>query len=628
MPNINDYGLPFTSEDGDRKYSALEWREYFSRLIHNGLIQNAANECQVKPQAVPDKTVYVDTGVVFINGAMRVLEEPITLTVAENTSGNPRIDRVVARLNEADRTIEFDVLEGTPAGSPVAPALTRTEGVYELGLADITLTNGYSTITAAEIADQRWDVSLCGASSMTIGVIPPSGLEAETVTLSAETAGLYGIGNVDEALKELKNSNKDTPLSSYMALISNVNAAMNSSAFVPSRIDELEDSKIGLGFQIAKLLSDKNHDSTLTAEEFMLLSNQNTWWDICRNCKNIISRFTSLISIVSASEFAKYVYEADGGYTTQQWVDSVNLKYDTDFNSVSEIKQDTATMNLLMNDPLVTAYVFSDDALEAELFGETGENLTLLKGSGNFVVPAGVTNLNYTLVTNGLGSGNSVGKLKAGAIAVTPGQSIAYSVGATTTFGSESTASAQIISNTNTGIFKRANPGEAPAYTEFPGGTGGGAGFGAAGGQQGTRYANGIAGAGGVGPGNGGGGGGTGGGTGGPGGKGSISVGNGYGPQAAGGAKTSSTGGAGGNGVTMSILTKTDSIFNLVEYYRNFSTKPSILYTKAKSLNVLGGAGGGSGQGTPGAGGNGEGGATGSSSGHGSPASGCVCLFW
>jgi len=201
MPNINDYGLPFTSQDGDRKYSALEWREYFSRLIHNGLIQNAANECQVKPQAAPNKTVYVDAGVVFINGAMRVLEEPVTLTVAENTSGNPRIDRVVARLNEASRTIEFAVLEGTPAGSPVAPALTRTAGVYELGLADVTLANGYSAITETEITDQRSDVDLCGASSMTIGVIPPKGLDAVTVQLEPETKALYGVENVDEAFQ-------------------------------------------------------------------------------------------------------------------------------------------------------------------------------------------------------------------------------------------------------------------------------------------------------------------------------------------------------------------------------------------------------------------------------------------
>lgn len=215
MPNINDYGLPFTSQDGDRKYSALEWREYFSRLIRNGLIQNAANECQVKPQAAPNKTVYVDTGVVFINGAMRVLEEPVTLAVAENTSGNPRIDRVVARLNEASRTIEFDVLEGTPAGSPVAPDLTRTAGVYELGLADITLANGYSTITAAEIADQRWDVSLCGASSMTIGVIPPSGLDAITVQLGPETAMESGEENVDSAILDLYNRAKISNLTLF-----------------------------------------------------------------------------------------------------------------------------------------------------------------------------------------------------------------------------------------------------------------------------------------------------------------------------------------------------------------------------------------------------------------------------
>lgn len=245
MPNINDYGLPFTSEDGDRKYSALEWREYFSRLIHNGLIQNAANECQVKPQAAPNKTVYVDIGVVFINGAMRILEEPFTLIIAENTSGNPRIDRVVARLNEASRTIEFAVLEGTPTASPVAPTLTRAAGVYELGLADITLVNGYSTITAAEITDQRWDVSLCGASSMTIGVIPPSGLDAVTVQLEPETQARYDVQNVEEGLKKaLKYAENFT---SYQAFCSAVSAISIAVAFG----EKNEEFSKRLGLQLA-----------------------------------------------------------------------------------------------------------------------------------------------------------------------------------------------------------------------------------------------------------------------------------------------------------------------------------------------------------------------------------------
>ena len=201
MGTQNDYGMPFTDNSGDRKYNSQAWRDYFSKLIKNGVIQNDGGQCQVKPQGVPNKTVYVDTGTVFINGAMRIVTAAINLVCADNTSGNPRIDRIVARLDYADRVIEFAVKQGAPGASPVAPALQRDASFYELALADITLANGYSSIAAGVITDQRWDTSLCGASSMTVGVIPPSGLDALTVALKASTRVLYnGVLNVDDAL--------------------------------------------------------------------------------------------------------------------------------------------------------------------------------------------------------------------------------------------------------------------------------------------------------------------------------------------------------------------------------------------------------------------------------------------
>lgn len=207
MGVINDYGMPFTDQAGDRKYNSSQWREYFGKLIKDGIIQNAGNEVTVKQQAVANKSVFVDTGTVFIQGVMRILSSTIALNCADNTSGNPRIDRIVARLNYTTRAIEFAVKQGTPAASPVAPSLTRNTSMYELALADITLANGFSTIITANINDKRWDVNLCGAASMTIGVIPPSGLDAVTVQLEPETAGLFGVLNVDQVLKILACKN-------------------------------------------------------------------------------------------------------------------------------------------------------------------------------------------------------------------------------------------------------------------------------------------------------------------------------------------------------------------------------------------------------------------------------------
>lgn len=162
MANINDLGFPFTSVAGDRQYSAAEWREYFDALVTGGIVGDIANELEVKPQAVPNKTVYIDTGAIMIKGAMRSLISTINLTLADNTSGNPRIDRIVARINYTDRKIEFVVKQGTPGASPTATALTQNTTAWELSLAQIALADGYSTITASEITDERTDESLCG----------------------------------------------------------------------------------------------------------------------------------------------------------------------------------------------------------------------------------------------------------------------------------------------------------------------------------------------------------------------------------------------------------------------------------------------------------------------------------
>jgi len=155
MGKINDFGFPFTSVTGDRQYSASEWRDYFESLLTNGVVVGNLNTLKVNSQAVANKTIYVDTGSIVINGCMRILDTTQNITIADNVSGNARIDRIVARLNYTDRKIEFAVLTGTPGGSPVAPTLTQNTTVWEISLAQIAVANGFSTIIVGNITDQR-----------------------------------------------------------------------------------------------------------------------------------------------------------------------------------------------------------------------------------------------------------------------------------------------------------------------------------------------------------------------------------------------------------------------------------------------------------------------------------------
>ena len=60
-----------------------------------------------------------------------------------NTSGMPRVDRAVLRLNRADYTVRLDTLKGVPSTSPVPPTPTTTTagstGVYEIPIGRITV---------------------------------------------------------------------------------------------------------------------------------------------------------------------------------------------------------------------------------------------------------------------------------------------------------------------------------------------------------------------------------------------------------------------------------------------------------------------------------------------------------
>jgi hypothetical protein len=82
------------------------------------------------------------------------------LTVTTANPSNPRIDRVVATIEDAyytgsSNTVSFQVIAGTPAGSPVAPA-TPTNSI---SLATIAVAAGATSITNANITDTRVNVT-------------------------------------------------------------------------------------------------------------------------------------------------------------------------------------------------------------------------------------------------------------------------------------------------------------------------------------------------------------------------------------------------------------------------------------------------------------------------------------
>lgn len=88
--------------------------------------------------------------------------EADTLTLPLADPSLPRIDRIVMRYDAGARAASLQVLQGTASSTPTAPAISRTELIYDLCLAEITRPAGSTAVTTGQITDTRLDEALCG----------------------------------------------------------------------------------------------------------------------------------------------------------------------------------------------------------------------------------------------------------------------------------------------------------------------------------------------------------------------------------------------------------------------------------------------------------------------------------
>lgn len=167
----------FNSVNGDRKYKAEEWAEYFASFIGNGIFPNPATNLMV--QASVNMTLAIRAGKAWVNGYFFYNTDDTTIELDTADGVLKRIDRLVVRWSLTDRTISLAVKKGANASSPTPPVLQRDADIYELALADITVNNGAVEITQSNIADQRYNSELCGLVSQTVQTIDTSQLAAQ-----------------------------------------------------------------------------------------------------------------------------------------------------------------------------------------------------------------------------------------------------------------------------------------------------------------------------------------------------------------------------------------------------------------------------------------------------------------
>ena len=212
----------FMSHNGDRRYNPAWLAEYIKALVTTGVYS-----AELAVSAHGGMTVSVASGRAWVEGYLYQLDGAKTMAVQTAHGTLHRKDTLVVRLDMTTRTITAQLLTGTPASNPTAPAIVRDADTYDLKLAEIYVAAGTTAITQAMITDCRLDNSVCGLTVCTVQQIPTSTFLAQmTDDFNTWFNGVKGILGTDEAgnLLQMIEALEDTVDSNYTELSAAINA--------------------------------------------------------------------------------------------------------------------------------------------------------------------------------------------------------------------------------------------------------------------------------------------------------------------------------------------------------------------------------------------------------------------
>lgn len=146
------YGF-FDSVASDRLYNAKQMGSIFDGLILDGVYPNYGDRFEVLEDTGMD--VSVGTGRSWFDHTWTYNDALFGVTVPTADVLLDRIDIVYLEVNEGVgvRANKIDILEGTPASTPIPPTLTNTSTIHQYALAHIYVAAGVTNIYQADITD-------------------------------------------------------------------------------------------------------------------------------------------------------------------------------------------------------------------------------------------------------------------------------------------------------------------------------------------------------------------------------------------------------------------------------------------------------------------------------------------
>ena len=217
-----------TSPGDAGPYSAEQWRAIYKSFAgwggtsegSWGVFPNSwqgVYDAQFGPLGVytlsAGREVKVSSGSALVNGVWYDNTLTRTMTLATNSSGNPRIDAIVLRWHNTQQRVYLEVLQGTPASTPTRPTLSSATAIKDFPLAYIEVANNFASVDKSKITDVRRYASGAGldiqmfynhsASEIKAGRGVALDLSSQNRSIKLATSGQDCIG---VALGDISNS--------------------------------------------------------------------------------------------------------------------------------------------------------------------------------------------------------------------------------------------------------------------------------------------------------------------------------------------------------------------------------------------------------------------------------------
>ena len=197
---MSEFAYPL---DGEQNYTAAQCGAFFAGRS-SGVFSAEEN---LAVSVTGARQLTLSAGIAWVNtdrfwGKVYCNTDAINFVLPTADGVLDMICRVVIRWNKTTNECRAMLLEGAPSSSPVAPARSTTDELYDLVLADYLVQHGETEASAARLTDQRLNEDLCGLMRDNVTRIPTDHLQQQAEDLieyllaeiaAAEGGALYDL---------------------------------------------------------------------------------------------------------------------------------------------------------------------------------------------------------------------------------------------------------------------------------------------------------------------------------------------------------------------------------------------------------------------------------------------------